>query len=103
MSRLLTVCNLPGGGGFMDWGRLPREEIIKRTREVAAHEAAKWNAILAARDEDFICRVVRGSARQALVETLSPSYDRSPSCGRSGGNCQCTSVEECINHGKANS
>jgi hypothetical protein len=70
MSEILTVASLKGGGGFMDWGRLSRAEIIKRTKDCARAEKDKWEKILAADDKDFNVRVVRGSQRQKLIEHL---------------------------------
>ena len=74
---LMTVANAPGvfGGGFMDWGRLSRAEIIKRTKEVAAGEVEKWGKVLATPDDAFDCRVVRGVHKQDLVERLMPLSD----------------------------
>lgn len=72
MSNILTVASVPGvfGGGYMDWGRLSREEIIKRTRAVATHEKEKWEAVLAASDEQFDVKVVQGVHTQKLLERL---------------------------------
>lgn len=40
MQKVLTVASVPGAfdGGYADWGRLSRAEIIKRTCAVAAHK-----------------------------------------------------------------
>ena len=74
MTDILTVAHAPGvsGGGFMDWGRLSRNEIIKRTKELAAHEIDKWQKVLATPDEAFDCRIVRGVHKQKLIEQLQP-------------------------------
>ncbi len=72
MSEILTIADIKGVGGFMDWGRLSRTEIIKRTRDCARAEKEKWEKILAAADEDFSVRVVRGSQKQELIERLFP-------------------------------
>lgn len=73
-SDILTVANAPGvfGGGIMDYGRLPREEIIKRLKEFAAHEKDKWEKVLATPDDAFDCRIVRGVHKQELIERLMP-------------------------------
>jgi hypothetical protein len=68
--NILTVASLPGVPGLADWGRLSRAEIIKRTREMAAHEKAKAEKILSARDEDFNVRVVEGVHKQKLITRL---------------------------------
>lgn len=71
-NEIMTEAHAPGvfGGGFMDYGRLSRDEIIKRTKEFAAHEKEKWEKVLATADDDFDVRVVRGIHKQALVERL---------------------------------
>jgi hypothetical protein len=72
MSDILTAASLPGvsGAGLMDWGRLTRAEIIKRTRELAAYQKEQAEKVLAAADEDFDVRVVRGARVQHLIERL---------------------------------
>lgn len=72
MSDIMTVAHAPGisGGGFMDYGRLTRAEIIKRTKEMAASEVAKWEKVLATPDDAFDVRVVRGPLVQRLIERL---------------------------------
>lgn len=72
MSEIMTVASLRDSSGFMDYGRLTRAEIIRRTKEVAAQEKAHWKKILAAPDEEFDVRVVRGKLVQHLVERLEP-------------------------------
>lgn len=74
MSEIMTVAAAPGtfGGAYMDYGRLPREEIIRRTKELAAHEKKKWEEVLATPDDEFDVRVVRGVHKMALVEKLPP-------------------------------
>lgn len=67
---ILTRAKLPGTSGFMDWGRLPRAEIIKRTREYAAQAKAEAEALLNAPDEAFDVCVIEGVHRQKLVERL---------------------------------
>lgn len=72
MSEIMTVAHARGifGGGLMDYGRLTRAEIIRRTREMAASEKEKWEKVLATPDDEFDVRVVRGVHRQALIERL---------------------------------
>ncbi len=74
-SEIMTVAAAPGsfGGAYMDYGRLPRAEIIRRTKEVAAHEVKKWGEVLATPDDEFDVRVVRGVHKMALVEKLEAS------------------------------
>jgi hypothetical protein len=70
MSELLTSCHLKGVGGMDEWGRLTRAQIIEKTREMARYEKAKAEKILAARDEDFECKIIRGPYVRKLVERL---------------------------------
>lgn len=72
MSEIMTMAKLPGafGGGYMDYGRLSRAEIIKRTKEVATHNKELAEKVLAAPNEAFDCRIVRGKLVQKLVERL---------------------------------
>lgn len=71
-SEIMTRATVPGlfGGGYMDYGRLSRAEIIRRTKELAAHEVKKWQQVLATPDDEFDCRVVRGPLKQTLIEEL---------------------------------
>lgn len=70
----MTVAAVPGcfGGAYMDYGRLPRAEIIRRTKELAAHEVKKWQEVLDASDDVFDVRVVRGTRKMDLIEHLLP-------------------------------
>jgi hypothetical protein len=72
MTDIMTVARVPGvpGGGYMDRGRLTRDEIIKKTREMAASEVDRWSRVLATPNADFDVRVVRGVFKQKLVEKL---------------------------------
>ncbi len=70
MSDILTSCHLKGVGGMDDWGRLTRAEIIAKTRDMARHDKERAEKILAARDEDFDCRIIRGPLVRRLVERL---------------------------------
>ena len=74
-SDVMTVASTPGvfGGGYMDYGRLSRAEIIRRTKELAKHEVNKWQSVLATADDDFDVRIVRGVHKQALIERLEPN------------------------------
>ena len=74
-SEIMTAATAPGvfGGGYMDYGRLTRTEIIRRTRELAAHEIKKWQEVLNTADEDFDVRVIRGARKMELVEHLPPT------------------------------
>lgn len=67
---ILTEASAPNGGGFADWGRLSRDEIIRRTKELAAYEVEKWSKVLATPDEDFDCRIISGIHRRKLIEKL---------------------------------
>lgn len=80
-SDIMTVASAPGvsGGGYMDYGRLSRAEIIRRTKELAAHEAKKWSAVLSMPDDEFVVRIVRGVHKQALIERLPPEALAVPS------------------------
>lgn len=75
----MTVAAAPGvfGGAYMDYGRLSRAEIIRRTKELAAHEVKKWSEVLETTDDSFDVRVVRGVHRMALIEQLLPSERQS--------------------------
>jgi hypothetical protein len=72
MSDIMTVAAAPGvfGGSYMDYGRLTRSDIIRRTKELAAHEVKKWGEVLATPDDEFDVRIVRGVHKMALVEEL---------------------------------
>ena len=72
-SDIMTVAAAPGvfGGAYMDYGRLSRAEIIRRTKELAAHEKKKWEEVLATPDGEFDVRIVRGVHKMALVEILT--------------------------------
>jgi hypothetical protein len=72
MSEIMTVARLPGAGGFQDYGRLTREDIIKRTRDMARHEVDRLQKILDAPDDAFNCKIVRGARVQHLIERLEP-------------------------------
>jgi hypothetical protein len=72
MSEIMTIASLPKESGLMDYGRLSRAEIIRRTREMAAHQKDRAERILAASDEEFDVRVVRGKNVQKLIERLEP-------------------------------
>lgn len=73
-SEIMTVAHAPGvsGGGYMDYGRLSRAEIIQKTKELAAYEVKKWGKVLDMPDDDFDVRIVRGVHKQHLVERLLP-------------------------------
>jgi hypothetical protein len=72
VSEIMTVASAPSGGGFMDYGRLTRAEIIRRTKDMALSEKAKMEAILATPDNEFKVRIVRGQLVQHLIERLDP-------------------------------
>lgn len=67
---ILTVASLPGVPGLADWGRLSRAEIIRRTREMAAYNKEQAEKLLAAPDEAFNVRVVKGARKMKLIERL---------------------------------
>lgn len=73
VSEVMTVARLPGcfGAGIMDYGRLTRAEIIRQLREHAKHEKERAEKILAAPDDAFECRIVRGVHVQHLIEKLT--------------------------------
>lgn len=75
MTRILTVASIPGTPGLMDWGRLSRAEIIKRTREMAAHQKEQAERLLSAADDAFDVRVVEGVHKMRLIERLLPSAE----------------------------
>ena len=83
-SEIMTVASAPGvfGGAYMDYGRLPRSEIIRRTKELASHEKKKWEEVLATPDDKFDVRIVRGVQKMTLVEELPPAIPASPLRGR---------------------
>ncbi len=70
MSEILTSCHLKGVGGLDEWGRLTRAEIIEKTRDMARHQKAEAEKILAAADADFECKIIRGPLVRHLVERL---------------------------------
>ena len=70
VSDILTNCHLKGVGGLDEWGRLTRAEIIEKTREMARHQKAEAEKLLAAADEDFECKVIRGPYARRLIEKL---------------------------------
>jgi hypothetical protein len=70
MSDIVTVCDLKGAGGYQDWGRLTRAEIIQKTREWAAFEKERAEKILNAPDGALQCKIVRGPRVQHLIERL---------------------------------
>lgn len=74
-SEIMTVAAVPGcfGGAYMDYGRLSRAEIIRRTKELAAHEVKKWQEVLDTADDIFDVRVVRGARKMDLIEHLTPN------------------------------
>lgn len=74
MSEVMTVCDLPGSpfNGWMNYGRLTREQIIKEARELAQHYREMAEAVERASDEAFKVRVVRGKLKQRLIEELRP-------------------------------
>jgi hypothetical protein len=74
MSEIMTVAHAKGifGGGMMDYGRMTRAEIIKRTKDMATCEKEKWEKVLATPDDQFDVRVVRGTQKQELIERLLP-------------------------------
>jgi hypothetical protein len=67
---ILTEASAPNGGGFADWGRLSRDEIIRRTKELAAHEVKKWEEVLATPNDEFDCCIISGVHRRKLIEKL---------------------------------
>jgi len=75
MTEIMTVASAPGkfGGAYMDYGRLPRAEIIRRTKEIAAHEVKKWQEVLDTSDDEFDVRIVRGVNKQKLIKELPHS------------------------------
>jgi hypothetical protein len=73
MTDIMTIASLPKEAGLMDYGRLSRAEIIRRTREMAAHQKERAERILAASDEEFDVRVVRGKHARKLIERLPPA------------------------------
>lgn len=79
MTEIMTVATAPGafGGAYMDYGRLSRVEIIRRTKELAAHEVKKWQQVLDTSDAEFDVRIVRGVHKQKLIEELPPSPQES--------------------------
>jgi hypothetical protein len=54
----------------MEWGRKTRAEMITLFRHQAALDKAAAEKILAASDDEFIVRVVRGPRVQHLIERL---------------------------------
>jgi hypothetical protein len=75
MSEILTAIGLPGlrmgrSSGLMEWGRKTRPEMIALYRHQAELDKAASERILAASDDEFRVRVVRGPIVQHLVEEL---------------------------------
>ena len=79
----MTSARAPGvfGGSFMNYGRLSRAEIIRQTKDLAAHEKDKWEKVLATPDDKFDVRVVRGTRKQELIERLLPESTVTPADG----------------------
>ena len=78
MSDILTRASLPGvfNGGYMNRGRLSRAEIIRQTKAHYASEKERAEKILAASDDAFDVRIVRGVYVQYLIEQLLPDAPR---------------------------
>ena len=74
MSDVMTTCNLPGSpfNGWMNYGRLTREQIIKEARDLAKHYREMAEAVEKAPDAAFKVRIVRGVLKQRLIEELKP-------------------------------
>jgi hypothetical protein len=70
MSEIMTDIGLPGAGGIMEYGRKTRAEMVALFREKAAHDKADAERVLAAADDEFKVRVVRGIHVQHLIERL---------------------------------
>lgn len=72
MSDLFTIINLPGlyGGGIAERKKLTRAAIIQLYRDHAARLKDEAEKILAASDDQFNCRIVRGIYVQHLVKQL---------------------------------
>lgn len=73
MSEKMTQIGLRGpghGAGLANWGDLPLEEMIRQYRAKARRDLLIAEAILAASDEDFHIRVVRGPSVQHHIKTL---------------------------------
>jgi hypothetical protein len=73
MSEILTYIGLPSlrsGDGIGEWGRKTRVEMIALYRHQAELDKAAAEHILAASDDEFRVRVVRGPIVQHLVEEL---------------------------------
>lgn len=75
MSDIMTTVTLPGegsGNGRADYGRKTRAEMISQIRDGAAHELGVAQRILAAHDDEFIVKIVRGVHVQHFIEELKP-------------------------------
>ena len=70
MSEILTDIGLKGSGGIMEWGRKTRAEMIAKFKHQAELDKAAAERILAASDDEFRVRIVRGPLVQHLVEEL---------------------------------
>ena len=73
MTDIMTIASLPKESGLMEYGRLTRAEIITRTRQMAKHQKERAERILAASDDEFDVRVVRGVHKRQLIERLLPN------------------------------
>lgn len=81
MSEKMTSINLPGGlgAGWQDWGEHSADEMIAQYRQHAERMKAEAEEVLAASDEDFQVRLVRGPIVQHLIRELQPGR---PTCSR---------------------
>lgn len=73
MSEKMTTIHLAGlsqGAGFMDYGEKTAAEMIATYRRNAESDLAKAQAILAAADDDFQIKVVRGVHVQHHIRTI---------------------------------
>jgi hypothetical protein len=73
MSEILTYIglrSLRSGHGIGEWGRKTRAEMIALYRHHAELDKAAAERILAASDDEFRVRVVRGVRVRQLVEEL---------------------------------
>jgi hypothetical protein len=69
--HLPSVDSLPGSTGLADWDRRTRAEMIRQYRAHAARMKQEADAVLAARDSEFIVETYLGTIVRKNVEIVT--------------------------------
>ena len=72
MSGIRTTIRLEDTGGYCDWGRKTRDEMIATYRRIAERQKAEAEVILSAADDDFVVYQHRGFYRERDIVVLDP-------------------------------